>query len=88
MLVIDFNSTVLTKVIYRPFFKSNLYLDEKLIERKGQQVLWNVHGVNWIDEGMPGENNLLLFNNGNDEFLPSILQKQGERRINIATFIF
>ena len=49
-------------------------------ERKGQHVLWNVHGVNWIDEGMPGENNLLLFNNGNDdnssdviEFMPPVL---------------
>ena len=49
-------------------------------ERKGQHVLWNVHGVNWIDEGMPGENNLILFNNGNDdnssdviEFIPPLL---------------
>lgn len=49
-------------------------------ERKGQHVLWNVHGVNWIDEGMPGENNLLLFNNGTDdnssdviEFIPPLL---------------
>jgi hypothetical protein len=49
-------------------------------ERKGQHVLWNVHGVNWIDEGIPGENNLLLFNNGNDdnssdliEFIPPLL---------------
>ena len=49
-------------------------------ERNGQHVLWNVHGVNWIDEGMPGENNLLLFNNGNDdnssdliEFIPPLL---------------
>jgi hypothetical protein len=49
-------------------------------ERKGQHVLWNVHGVNWIDKGMPGENNLLLFNNGNDdnssdviEFIPPLL---------------
>ena len=36
-------------------------------ERKGQHVLWNVHGVNWIDEGLPGENNIILFNNGNDD---------------------
>jgi hypothetical protein len=50
-------------------------------ERKGQHVLWNVHGVNWIDEGLPGENNLILFNNGNDdnssdliEFLPPLLK--------------
>ena len=28
-------------------------------------VLWNVHGVNWIDPGLEGEGNLLLFNNGN-----------------------
>jgi hypothetical protein len=49
-------------------------------ERKGQHVLWNVHGVNWIDEGIPGENNLILFNNGNDdnssdviEFIPPLL---------------
>ena len=50
-------------------------------ERKGEHVLWNVHGVNWIDEGLPGENNLLLFNNGNDdnssdliEFIPPLLE--------------
>ena len=49
-------------------------------ERKGAHVLWNVHGVNWIDEGFPGEGNLLLFNNGNDdntsdliEFIPPLL---------------
>ena len=36
-------------------------------ERPGEHVLWNVHGVNWIDEGLPGEGNLLLFNNGNDD---------------------
>ena len=50
-------------------------------ERKGQHVLWNVHGVNWINEGLPGEGNLLLFNNGNDdessdliEFIPPLLE--------------
>lgn len=50
-------------------------------ERKGEHVLWNVHGVNWIDEGLPGENNLILFNNGNDdnssdliEFIPPLLE--------------
>jgi hypothetical protein len=44
------------------------------------QVLWNVHGVNWIDPGLVGENRLLLFNNGNDdgtsdliEFMPPLL---------------
>ena len=49
-------------------------------ERKGDHVLWNVHGVNWIDDGLQGEGNLLLFNNGNDdnssdviEFLPPLL---------------
>ena len=49
-------------------------------ERPGEHVLWNVHGVNWIDEGMPGEGNLILFNNGNDdqtsdliEFIPPLL---------------
>ncbi len=49
-------------------------------ERPGQHVLWNVHGVNWIDDGLPGEDNLLLFNNGNDdstsdliEFIPPLL---------------
>ena len=36
-------------------------------ERTGAHVLWNVHGVNWIDDGLPGEGNLLLFNNGNDD---------------------
>lgn len=42
-------------------------------------VLYNVHGVNWIDPGLPGEGNLLLFNNGNFferseliEFMPPI----------------
>jgi len=49
-------------------------------ERKGDHVLWNVHGVNWIDDGLQGEGNLLLFNNGNDdntsdliEFIPPLL---------------
>ena len=49
-------------------------------DRPGAQVLFNVHGVNWIDPGMPGEENLLLFNNGNDdnssdliEFVPPLL---------------
>lgn len=49
-------------------------------ERPGEHVFWNVHGVNWIDEGMPGEGNLLIFNNGNDdntsdliEFTPPLL---------------
>ena len=48
-------------------------------ERKGTHVLWNVHGVNWIDQGLQGAGNLLLFNNGNDdnssdliEFIPPI----------------
>ena len=36
-------------------------------ERTGTHVLWNVHGVNWIDDGLSGEGNLLLFNNGNDD---------------------
>ncbi|MCH2132991.1 MAG: aryl-sulfate sulfotransferase [Phycisphaerales bacterium] len=49
-------------------------------QRSGDHVLWNVHGVNWIDPGLPGEENLLLFNNGNDdnssdviEFIPPLL---------------
>ena len=28
------------------------------------QYFWVVHGVNWIDPGLPGEGNLLAFNNG------------------------
>ena len=31
------------------------------------QILFNVHGVNWIDPGMPGEGNLILYNNGTDQ---------------------
>jgi len=30
----------------------------------GDQYFWVVHGVNWIDPGLPGEGNLLAFNNG------------------------
>jgi hypothetical protein len=47
-------------------------------------VLFNVHGVNWIDPGLSGEGNLILFNNGNDddtsdliEFLPPFDEKTG-----------
>jgi hypothetical protein len=43
-------------------------------------ILWNVHGVNWIDPGLDGEDRLLMFNNGNDdgtsdliEFMPPLL---------------
>lgn len=43
-------------------------------ERKGQHVLWNVHGVNWIDEGLDGAGNLLLFNNGNDDNTSDIIE--------------
>lgn len=57
-------------------------------DRSGTHVLWNVHGVNWIDEGLPGAGNLLLFNNGNDdgtsdliEFIPP-LQADGTYEIS------
>jgi len=47
-------------------------------------ILYNVHGVNWIDPGFPGEGNLILFNNGNDddtsdliEFRPSFDETTG-----------
>jgi hypothetical protein len=30
----------------------------------GDQVFFVVHGVNWIDPGLPGQGNLLVFNNG------------------------
>ena len=43
-------------------------------ERTGQHVLWNVHGVNWIDDGLPGEGNLLLFNNGNDDNTSDLIE--------------
>ena len=43
-------------------------------ERPGDHVLWNVHGVNWIDPGMPGEGDLLLFNNGNDDNTSDLIQ--------------
>jgi hypothetical protein len=43
-------------------------------ERPGDHVLWNVHGVNWIDEGLPGESNLLLFNNGNDDEMSDLIE--------------
>ena len=59
-------------------------------ERKGSHVLWNVHGVNWIDDDLQGEGNLLLFNNGNDdnssdliEFIPPLLA-DGTYEINDA----
>jgi hypothetical protein len=31
------------------------------------QYFFVIHGVNWIDEGLPGEGNLLCFNNGDRE---------------------
>jgi hypothetical protein len=44
------------------------------------QILYNVHGVNWIDPGLPGEGNILLYNNGTNqgrseliEFTPPLL---------------
>ena len=43
-------------------------------ERPGEHVLWNVHGVNWIDEGLSGEGNLLLFNNGNDDAMSDLIE--------------
>ena len=43
-------------------------------ERSGPHVLWNVHGVNWIDEGTPGKDNLLLFNNGNDDNSSDVIE--------------
>ncbi len=30
----------------------------------GDQVFYSQHGVNWIDPGLPGEGNFLVFNNG------------------------
>ena len=57
-------------------------------ERNGTHVLWNVHGVNWIDDGLPGEGNLLLFNNGNDDGSSDLiefvtpLQPDGSYEIN------
>ena len=37
-------------------------------------ILWNVHGVNWIDPGLAGEGNLLLFNNGNDDNTSDLIE--------------
>ncbi len=31
---------------------------------ESDRVLFDVHGVNWIDPGLPGAGNLLMFNNG------------------------
>lgn len=31
----------------------------------GARRLFGVHGANWIDPGMPGQGNILLYNNGN-----------------------
>ena len=42
--------------------------------RSGPHVLWNVHGVNWIDPGMPGAEDLLLFNNGTDDDSSDLIQ--------------
>jgi len=45
------------------------------------QILDDQHSVNWIDEGYPGEGNLILFNNGHGnnasaglEFIPPLLE--------------
>ena len=43
-------------------------------ERPGDHVLWNVHGVNWIDPGTPGAEDLILFNNGNDDNSSDLIQ--------------
>jgi len=43
-------------------------------DRPGDHVLWNVHGVNWIDDGLPGEGNVLLFNNGNDDAMSDLIE--------------
>lgn len=32
---------------------------------ESDQVLFGQHGVNWIDEGLPGEGKIILYNNGN-----------------------
>ena len=37
-------------------------------------VLYNVHGVNWIDPGLEGEGHLLLFNNGNLNELSELIE--------------
>ena len=37
-------------------------------------VLWNVHGVNWIDPGLEGESHLLLFNNGNQNSVSELIE--------------
>ena len=37
-------------------------------------VLYNVHGVNWIDPGLHGEGRLLLFNNGNDDNTSDLIE--------------
>jgi len=29
-----------------------------------EQVIWSAHGVVWIDEGLPGAGNIMVFNNG------------------------
>jgi hypothetical protein len=31
----------------------------------GDQYFYSVHGANWIDPGLPGGDNLMIFNNGN-----------------------
>ncbi len=31
---------------------------------EADQVIWSAHGVVWIDEGLPGAGNIMVFNNG------------------------
>lgn len=37
-------------------------------------VLYNVHGVNWINPGLEGEDNIILFNNGNLNDLSELIE--------------
>lgn len=34
---------------------------------QGEQVLFNQHDAKWIEPGLPGEGNILIFNNGREE---------------------
>ncbi len=42
------------------------------------QVLWGVHGVVWIDRGLPGGGNIMMFNNGDRPLLADDLSSVEE----------
>jgi len=43
-------------------------------ERNGEHVLYNVHGINWVDDGLLGAGNLLLINNSYNDQASDVIE--------------